>query len=449
MGTGGIVDPEQSAVLGGSPVRALDSVRTTPEVGIDDAASVIEYLRRAYTDRDGLQRGWPVRRGVVDPHVEKLLGGEQAALAAEFADFHAPAQEIAVVPVSSGTAAITIALRALALTARERGTRPPEFGDNVIVPALTWVGTATAALGRFVPRLADVSEDTLCIDPESVERLMDERTAAIVVVHLYNRMAPVDDILSIATPRGIPVIEDCAHAVGARWPERASGTKGAVGAFSLQGSKVLPAGEGGLLVTTSSELAEQMISLATCARPLGQVMPPWSGNERMAGVAAALARGQLIGLPRQNAARAAIYKELDEVAAAQAGVTPLAPQPDVVTPPLYKWAARYDLNVFAGMSLPQLADALSAELCCEVTPTYEPLTSNPLYRPTADQLLHITEAYWREIDPTSYDAPTARRIRQAVLCFEHAVGLDAGFSAAFAAALTKVRRDAPEIARKG
>jgi dTDP-4-amino-4,6-dideoxygalactose transaminase len=389
-----------------------------------------------------------VRAGTPSANVECALGGEPAAFAAEFAATHAPEQDVFVVPVSNGTRAITLALMALSVCSPDERFRQPELGYNVIVPGLTWTGTATAALGRYAPRLADVRPDTLCIDADAAESLIDDRTAAIIVVHLYNRMADLERICAIAAKHGIPVIEDCAHAHGARYGPSAAGTVGAVGTFSLQGSKVLTTGEGGFVITSSSQLADQVTSLATAGRRVGGSVELQGGNDRMSSVAAAFGRAQLTRWPEQSGRRQETFRALDAVAAMVDGVMPLAPQPAVEVSPAYKWAARYDLGEFAGMSLDQLGRALEAQLGCEVTRTYAPLNDSPLYIPHSDPFLHISDDYWAEINPRQYALPAAEAAHASVLCIEHAAGLDEKFADHYAKAIERIRADAERIARE-
>lgn len=154
------------------------------------------------------------------------------------------------VAVSNGTAALSLALAAL-------GVGP---GDEVIVPALTFIATGLAPVHQMaVPVFADIDPVTFNIDPDDVERRITDRTAAIIPVHLHGAPADMDRITEIANRHGIPVLEDAAQAPGATHRGRPVGGIGAVGAFSLQVTKNIPTcGEGGLLVTGSAELAEAM-----------------------------------------------------------------------------------------------------------------------------------------------------------------------------------------------
>jgi dTDP-4-amino-4,6-dideoxygalactose transaminase len=122
-------------------------------------------------------------------------------------------------------------------------------GDEVILPSFTFVSCANAVVragGR--PVFADIDEATLNVDPASVERLITARTRAIMVVHYGGRAADMAAILELAGRHGLRVIEDAAHAIGARWQGRALGTIGDFGCFSFHATKDITCGEGGALV---------------------------------------------------------------------------------------------------------------------------------------------------------------------------------------------------------
>lgn len=141
--------------------------------------------------------------------------------------------------VSSGTAALHTGLVAL-------GVGP---GDEVIVPAYTFIASATAVIAaKAVPIIAEV-DDSLTLDPADVERRITPRTRAIMPVHMRGAPCDMERLLEIAQRRGLAVIEDAAQADGASYRGRRLGTFGDAGAFSLQFHKVITTGEGGVLVT--------------------------------------------------------------------------------------------------------------------------------------------------------------------------------------------------------
>ena len=151
--------------------------------------------------------------------------------------------------MANGTVTLEMAMLAL-------GVGP---GDEVIVPAHTWLATGEAVVYRgATPVIVDIEPDTLCMDPERIEEAITPKTKAIIPVHLYGSMADMDRILPIARKYGLAVIEDCAHAHGGLWDGKHVGTIGDVGSFSFQQSKLLSSGEGGACISTDAELCEKL-----------------------------------------------------------------------------------------------------------------------------------------------------------------------------------------------
>ncbi len=149
-----------------------------------------------------------------------------------------------VVAVNSGTSALMTGLAAL-------GVGP---GDEVIVPAYTWIATANAiVLHGAAPVLCEV-DDSLTLDPEDLQQRITSRTKAVIPVHMQGVPADMDAITTVAQRHGLLVLEDCAQAMGARLGDRAVGAWGDVGCFSLQINKVLTSGEGGAVATSDPDL---------------------------------------------------------------------------------------------------------------------------------------------------------------------------------------------------
>lgn len=152
------------------------------------------------------------------------------------------------VAVTSGTAALMCGLAAL-------GVGP---GDEVIVPAYTWMATASAVVAvGAVPILAEVDE-SLTLDPNDVARKITMHTRAIVPVHMRGAPCRMDALLDLARAHGLSVLEDCAQANGASFHGKRVGTLGQVGAFSLQFNKILTSGEGGLVITSDDEIHKRL-----------------------------------------------------------------------------------------------------------------------------------------------------------------------------------------------
>jgi dTDP-4-amino-4,6-dideoxygalactose transaminase len=173
------------------------------------------------------------------------------------------------VACSSGTAAVELAYAALELG----------DGDEIAMPSLTFVAGANAARLRGAePVFCDViGDDDLTIDPESIRRVATDRTRAVVLMH-YGGHPCRPEVLEAARDQGLVVIEDAAHALGSSGPPGPCGSWGDVGCFSFFANKNLPLGEGGMLVTDDSELAERALRL----RSHGMTTATW---ERHTGAA--------------------------------------------------------------------------------------------------------------------------------------------------------------------
>lgn len=165
------------------------------------------------------------------------------------------------VGVGNGTDALELTLIALGIGQ----------GDEVIVPANTFIATAAAVVrAGGVPRFADVSDETLLMTPATLAAAVTDRTRAAIVVHLYGQVPDMDGLLAVADKAGIQVIEDAAQAHGAEWAGQRAGSFGVAACFSFYPGKNLGAfGDGGAVVTSRPELADQVRALANHGRWLG------------------------------------------------------------------------------------------------------------------------------------------------------------------------------------
>ncbi len=189
-----------------------------------------------------------------------ILGPENKAFDTEFA---AAIGSPFCLGVDSGTSALELALEAVGV----------DRGDEVIVPSFTFIATATAAsvLGA-VPVFADVDEDTLTLDPRSVEKLIGPKTKAIIPVHLFGHPADMDPLMTLAKPRGISIIEDCAQSHLATYKGRTTGVIGEIGAFSFYPTKNLgAAGDAGAVTVPDPDMRDRLIELRNCGRAIGTV----------------------------------------------------------------------------------------------------------------------------------------------------------------------------------
>jgi dTDP-4-amino-4,6-dideoxygalactose transaminase len=271
-----------------------------------------------------------------------------------FADLHGATYGIAT---TNGTVSLEVALAASEIGA----------GDEVIVPPITFVASATAILrAGAVPVFADVERDTLNLSPAAVERAITPRTRAIVAVHFAGHPLDLDAFVDLCERRRLILIEDCAHAPGASWCGRPVGSFGAFGSFSFQASKNLTSGEGGILICRTPELAERAASLANQGRRAGGA---WyehvnlGTNARMTGLQAALVLRQLERLPAQVATRMARAEQLRRGLAALDGIEAVPPALDnrVSAHAYHLFPMRFDAAGWRGLSRERLAAALQAE----------------------------------------------------------------------------------------
>ncbi|MCG8613300.1 MAG: DegT/DnrJ/EryC1/StrS family aminotransferase, partial [Pseudomonadales bacterium] len=171
-----------------------------------------------------------------------------AAFEGEFAAQHRVAHAIAVTSCTTGLHLAMVAL----------GVGP---GDEVIVPAFTWVATANVVLHCGAkPVFVDISEETFNLDPQCIQQAITQHTKAIIPVHLFGLCADIDAIKAVI-PQDIKIIEDAACAVGASYKSRMSGSLGDVASFSFHPRKIITTGEGGMVTTNDDDLANLMITM--------------------------------------------------------------------------------------------------------------------------------------------------------------------------------------------
>jgi dTDP-4-amino-4,6-dideoxygalactose transaminase len=236
----------------------------------------------------------------------------------------------------------------------------PEPGAEVITTSITDMGALAPILYQgAIPVFADVDPRTGNVTAASVADRLSDRTAAIVVTHLFGNPGELDAISAVATDRGIPLIEDCAQAFLARSAGRIAGTVGAVGCFSLQQGKQMTTGEGGLVVSSDPDLARRIRLFVNKAWPYGETEPDHEFlalNSRMNELAGAVANAQLDKLEGALAQRIAMADLLTRDLAGVPGIAPPAVREDDVAT-FWKYALHVDPAVIPGGPA-----ALAAEL---------------------------------------------------------------------------------------
>jgi dTDP-4-amino-4,6-dideoxygalactose transaminase len=404
------------AIRGGAPVRP----QGYPEWPVHDERDVEAV---AEVVRSGRWGGFP----------------EPGPKAAEFAERFAAYQGAAHgVVMSNGTVTMEVALKALGIG----------WGDEVLVPALTFAATPYAAMAAgALPVFCDLDPSTLTIDPEQVEAAITPRTRAIMPVHLGHQMADMDRLMEIARRHSLAVVEDCAHAHGQRWRGTGAGAFGEFGSFSHQSYKLLTAGEGGSLLCGDEELARRAHSLIDCGRPKDPAERQYTfgANYRLGELHAALLLVALERFPEQQAERARNAARFQRLAAAIPGVRLLPPDERITRWSFYRYVVLIEPEAFAGATNATVCAALEAE-GVGAWEGYQPMSRYDLFQPGLSRLPVAVE-HAERLDPAGMSFPVAERagLREAVYLDENVFRAgDRGVEDA-AEALAKVQRHAAEL----
>lgn len=339
------------AIAGGKPLRARP-FPPWPQFDDRERKAIVEVLEN---------RRWG---GYPFPNQSAGLFGER------FAAYHDAKHAVCA---ANGTVAIEIGLKAA-------GIKP---GDEVIVPAYTFEATAIPVLRLgAIPVFVDVLADTYCIDPKATEEAVTSRTRAILPVHLAMNMADMDAIEDLAARHHLKVIEDCAHAHGAKWRNRGAGSLGDAGSFSMQTSKLMTAGEGGMVTTNDDEIFELCQSYINCGRAsqtdryghriLGL-------NYRMTEFQAAILLAQLERLTEQTELRGARAPRLSQGLSGIPGISLLKRDERLTRQAIYQFVFKYDSNAFGGAQRDRFIAALEVEgIPCDGL-FYEPIYRSALF----------------------------------------------------------------------
>lgn len=279
-------------------------------------------------------------------------GTATAAFERAFAEQHEARFGIAC---TNGTHALEIVLAALEIVP----------GDEVIVPDYTFVATASAVLfAGAMPVMVDVTADTYCLDPALVEQAITPRTKAILAVHMGGHPADLDALAAIAAKHQLMLVEDCAHAHGTRWNGRPVGNVGLAGTFSFQQSKLMTAGEGGLIVCNDAEVERKIRSVHDCGRLPGEWFYShfmYGSNYRLSEWQGAVLNVQLSRLDEQTARRHQNARRLDELLGDIPGITPQRLDPRCTRNGHYAYIFHCDQAAFSGLTTERFIEAMIAE----------------------------------------------------------------------------------------
>ncbi|HTG48163.1 MAG TPA: DegT/DnrJ/EryC1/StrS family aminotransferase [Actinomycetota bacterium] len=404
------------AIAGGTPVRT-EPYPDWPNGNDDDVLAVERVVR------SGRWGGFP------EP------GPHAAAFEERFAAYQGARHGVLM---ANGTVTMEVALKALGIG----------WGDEVIVPALTFSATAYAPIAAgALPVFVDVTPATWTIDPAQVEAAITPRTRAILPVHLGHQMADMDALMAIAQAHDLAVVEDCAHAHGQQWNGVGAGCIGAFGSFSHQSSKIMTAGEGGSLLTNDDRLARLAHSVVDCGRPKDAAEREYTfgANYRLGELQAALLEVALDRFPAQQASRAELGSLFEELADDLPGVRLMPRDPRITRWSFYRYIVAIDPDAFAGRTNAAVCDALEAEGIGAWT-GYEPMSNYDLFQPALSRLPVCVEHADR-LDPARMSFPVAEAagLRESVYLDENVFRSDRRGVEQAVEALAKIQRHADEL----
>ncbi len=351
------------ALLGGEPVSP--ATRLAEEaVWPPQNETTAKRLNDVY-----FSKGWGFGSPVIDDFAQA------------FAAYHGVKHGIFM---ANGTVTLQVALAAC-------GIGP---GDEVIVPAHTWVSTALAVqyLGA-TPVFVDIEHDTLCLDVDKAAAAITAKTRAIIPVHLHGSMTDMDKVNALAEQHDLKVIEDCAQAHGGQWQGKLLGSLSDVGSYSFQTSKLMASGEGGICITDDDDLADRLFRISHIGYTPGALQgqassPPETGmlchNFRGTGFQACVLQEQLNGLDalidRYEAARNYLETRLQastKIRFQQRGRC-------VTRSATYKWVLIFDAPEYRDVSIETITQALNTE-GLPVVPAVPPVYQHVLFNLRADQ----------------------------------------------------------------
>jgi len=359
--------------INGGPAEARELINRVPHwptVTEDDKKAVLEVLE---------SRRW----------CRIYPGSKAEQFEALFAKYHGAKYGIAV---ANGTVALELALKTLGIG----------FGDEVLVPAITFIATASAVTEvGAVPIFVDVDPETGCMSPKALKNSITDRTKAAIIVHYAGYPANFDEILPIVEESNLFLIEDCAHAHGTEWKGRKIGAIGNMGCFSFQESKSLTAGEGGIVLTNDDNLAEKARLIHNIGRVVGR--PGYehyilSSNYRMTEFQAALLISKLKTLPQEVDIKHLNGEYLASRLKKIGGVEPLRRDPRVTKRGYYFFVIRYNPKEFNGLSKEKFVEALRAE-GVPAGVGY----GMPLYRQPAFRKERLKDAISKGVKPPDYE----------------------------------------------
>lgn len=257
--------------------------------------------------------------------------------------------------VTNGTHALEIALTALGI----------KGGDEVIVPAMTFISTASAVIYvNAMPVLVDIDPETFCMLPEAFEKAITPKTKAVIPVHMAGHTCDMEKICAIAKKHNIKIIEDASHAHGCQCNGKMIGSYGDMATFSFQNGKIMTCGEGGAIITNDEELYKKAYLIHGVGRPDGDRVYEHSvlgSNDRMSEFSAAILIAQQERLKDMNKTREKNARLLDDLLLEVEGIIPQVRKEYSTINSHYMYMFFYDKNYFNDLSRKEFVELLISE----------------------------------------------------------------------------------------
>jgi len=300
-----------------------------------------------------------------------LHGDKVKSFTDKFASYHQAKHGICV---NSGTVALSIALKSAGI----------ECGDEVILPAYTFVASATAILDvGAIPIFVDIDPQTYNIDMNKIEQAITEKTTGIMPVHFGGRAVDMDSILAFAKKYNLKVIEDAAQAWGSEWNHQKVGAIGDAGGFSFQSSKNITSAEGGIILTNDDETARFCRSHANCGRVDGGI---WyehyylGGNYRMTEFQAAVLLAQFERYHELKQKRGKNARYLNNHLSQIEGIEILSNDPKITSNSYHLYIWRYKKEYFNNIPKLKIIQALQKEGLIVSAGYSIPLYTQPIFK---------------------------------------------------------------------
>jgi len=341
------------------------------------------------------------------PMVNELMKSGQISMAPIVRELEAKFCEYTeakyAICVPNGTTSIQTALFAVGVGA----------GDEVIVPSFTFWGTVGPVVAcNAIPVFADCDRDTHCLTVETVEKCITDKTKAILIVHVWGTPCDMDGMVALAKKYNLKLVEDCSHAHGATYNGKKVGTIGDVGCYSMQASKLVPSGEGGIVITNDLKYYERCLAYGNCDR-LGAMddsceykkyrLTGMGYKHRISPISAAIAYSNLELLDERNVIRTKYAKYFEELISDIDFIVPQAIPEKAERVYGYHYGT-YKKGLFGNLSLHTLLKALTAEGVTCGGCSYGMLHKAPVYNDGKNSPMHAFNCpeYGKEYAPPEH-----------------------------------------------